>query len=625
MGSRGSAMWIGTYGSQLGALRRSLALCWRAAPRELVRLVLLSAGMGAGPAVTLLLGKIVIDGVAGLVGGGATAETGPVERLLASPTLVWAVVGFLVVHALLDSVETLQGFEVAAFRDRLEGHTTFLLYDKVARFEDIALFEDPDRLNVLELAEQSIPKLHQLAVTLSNLMIGVFVLLPAVGLSFSLAWWVPVVIFATLAPSVIVQLQFEQRAWSAEATLAGTTRRMRLRGRVLTAPEFAKEIRLFRLQPLLLAGWRELFQITFDHMQRVRRQGAVRVIAWSLLSGVGVGLPYVFVVVMAASGRFTLGDLALYAGIVFEVRRSLFVVLGNGSQLHEIALASSAVYRLLDLEPELVRWEPAAEPCGTDRPPGAADQLVVSGLTFAYPVSDRRVLHGVDLEVRSGEMVVIVGENGAGKTTLAKLLCRLYDPQQGAIIWNGRDIRTFDVSEWRDRLGVVTQDYARFPASLRENIGYGRAGSLDDDSIRAAADGAGLLPAVAALPQGFETPLSKQLDRGIEPSGGQWQRIAIARALLRHRQSDLLILDEPTAALDARAEHEILGILRTMARDKATIVISHRLALARTATRILVMADGRVVEDGTHDALMDRAGLYHELFTRQASSYLTPG
>ncbi|GAA2758976.1 ABC transporter ATP-binding protein [Actinopolymorpha rutila] len=612
-------MRLNEYADSLRALRRSLGLCWRAAPRELVQLTLLSAGMGAGPAFTLFLGKVVIDQTARIAE--SRSESGTLHHVLANPVLLWAVVGFLVAHVVLDTVETIQGFQVGAFRDKLEGSTTYLMYDKVAGFEDIALFEDPERLNILQLAEQSIPRIHQLATTVSNLMIGVFVLVPVVGLSFSLAWWVPIVIFATAMPSVLVQLGFERRAWNVEETLAGTTRSMRIRGQVLTSPEYAKEIRLFRLQPLLLAGWRTLFHDTFDHMQRVRRQGAVRVLAWSLVSGPGVGIPYAFVVLLAASGQFSLGDLALYAGIVFEVRRSLFILAGNGSSLHEIALASRAAFRLLDLEPTLVSRTPALPTSAVVSDAGKG--LVVGGVTFAYPGSERPVLQQVDLEVRPGEMLVVVGENGAGKTTLAKLLCRLYDPQEGTITWNGHGIRSVDLNEWRDRIGVVNQDYARFPATMRENIGYGQLSGLDDDErVRAAAGKAGLLPAVAKLPRDLDTTLSKQLDHGIEPSGGQWQRIAIARALMRDDATEILIFDEPTAALDALAEHDILGILRSMAKGKATIVISHRLALARDATQILVMEHGRVIERGTHPELMAKSGVYHDMFTRQASSYV---
>jgi ATP-binding cassette subfamily B protein len=604
----------------LRPLGRSLVLVARAAPRELLRLSLLNLAFGAGPAVILLLSKVVIDEVARLVQDGT--GTGPGE-VFGNPTLLWSVVAFVVINVLLDSAETLAGLEIASLRDRLAGRVKWLIYDKVANFEDIALFEDPERLNTLVLAEQSIPKLQRMALTLGNLLTGLFVLIPVLVLSATLVWWVPVVIFVTAIPSIWVQLRYEEIGWSVERAQAGSARRMSLLGRVFTGPEYAKELRLFRLQPHLLGGWRSLFWSTFAEMRRVRKRGALLIAGWSLIGGLGAGLPYVYVVSMAAQGRLSLGDLALYAGLVFEMRRSLYVLVGNAADLQEIALGSSAVFRLLDLQPQLTAG-PGVPAGGADGAgdPGRRCTLEVRGVSFSYPGDDRRVLTAVDLSARTGEMVVIVGENGAGKTTLAKLLCRLYDPQEGAIRWCGTDIRALDLAAWRDRIAMVNQDYARFPATVRENIGFGQVSALDDQAaIEAAADRAGLRPAIRRWPAGLDTPLSKQLEAGVEPSGGQWQRIGIARALVRHHTSDLLILDEPTASLDAKAEYEIFRILRAMARDKIAIVISHRLALARTAHRIVVMEHGRVVETGTHDELMAAGALYHALFTRQASSY----
>ena len=249
--------------------------------------------------------------------------------------------------------------------------------------------------------------------------------------------------------------------------------------------------------------------------------------------------------------------------------------------------------------------------------------IEIKDLSFCYPGSTKSTIADINLTINPGEMLVLVGENGAGKTTLGKLLGRLYDPTSGSIAWNGKDLRSYPLAYVRSRIAVVMQDYARFPSTVRENVGFGDLLSLSDDTaINEALNEAGIAAKVNSLEQGLETPLGKQLEDGIDLSGGQWQRIAIARALMRLDTAEVLIFDEPTAALDPKTEHEIYSIFRQIAAGKTTIVISHRLGLAKIADRIAVMENGKIVEIGTHDELIEFGEIYHSMFTRQASSYI---
>ena len=631
-------------GTLLTALSRSCLLLWRAAPGEIKRLTLLTAISSAGPVVALYLGKVVIDGTAAVVREDRNAAllSQTLSDLISDPAILASVIGFVVLNILLDSAETLEAFELGSLGDRLEGHARSVLYEKVSSFEDVALFEQPEKLNVLQMANQAIPKLQGLTITLSNLLTGFFTFVPVFVLSFSIAWWVPVLISATAVPSVLAQAHYENRAWNVEFSQASRYRQMALQGKVLTGPEYAKDLRLFGLQGLFLSRWRSLFWAAYEDVRRVRRRGTLVVVGFSLVSGLGAGLPYVYVVAQAFAGAFSLGDLALYAGLVFQVRRSLFVLVANATELQDAALSSAAIFRLLDMRPTLteVRTEasyrgnkssgtkrarksfPADERNASNRDADASG-IRIEDVCFSYPATEGKVLSGMSLSIHPHETVVVVGGNGAGKTTLAKLLCRLYDPGSGTITWGGKDLRDFSLSELRERIAVLNQDYARFPATAGDNIAFGLLDGVNDErGVRQAAESAGIAGAIEKLSAGFDTPISKQIEGGTELSGGQWQRIALARALLRVPRTELFIFDEPTAALDAKAEYEVLATLRRMTTGKMSLIISHRLALARHADRIVVMDDGRIVESGTHGELMEAGGLYHDMFSRQAKSYI---
>lgn len=342
------------------------------------------------------------------------------------------------------------------------------------------------------------------------------------------------------------------------------------------------------------------------------------VMLWALVGGLGVTVPYAYVVVAVLGGDLTLGDLALYTGIILQLRRSLYVLIAHTGDIYDVSLATAPIFQLLDLAPQLYP--------GTQRPvaaPVLGAGITLERLSFAYPGQDRPILQEIDITIQPGEMVALVGENGAGKTTLAKLLCRLYDPTVGRITWHGQDLKALDLEQLRSRIAVVMQDYARFPATLRENVGWGYLPKLEEDeALRTVLTEAGIDYLPASLSHGIDTPLGRQLEDGIDLSGGQWQRVAIARALMRLGQAELLVFDEPTAALDPKNEHEIYRIFRSIAQDRMAVVVSHRLALAKLCDRIIVLEQGRIIENGDHDTLMTQGGQYHTMFSRQASSYL---
>jgi ATP-binding cassette subfamily B protein len=343
------------------------------------------------------------------------------------------------------------------------------------------------------------------------------------------------------------------------------------------------------------------------------RSQALAAFGGELLATLGYYGAYITVVAGVFAGRLTLGDLTLYAGM-FSRAQSLFDELMRAlAEMHELHLFSDNLARYLALVPSIVTPDPLPLP-------SLAQGIAVKGVSFRYPDTDAWVLRDLSFAIQPGECVAIVGSNGAGKTTLVKCLLRLYDPQAGAIEAGGMDLRRMDPARWRGQIGVVFQDYARYQLSVRENIGVGHLDQIHNpEAIRDAATRAGIAPVLERLPDGYETLLGRQFEGGMELSLGQWQRLALARALLR--EAPFLILDEPTAAMDAQAEYELYRHFRTLAQGRMTLLISHRFSTVRMADRILVLENGQILEEGTHESLLSHNGRYAELFTLQAESY----
>lgn len=601
-------------------LQRSVLLVVRSAPREIVNLMLLNLVLGAGPSVSLYFGKVVIDEVSRLLAANLTAN--PLTILLGNQLLLTAIVMTIVLNIAVDSLQPIQTNVLTALRDRVKGAAQGQMIEKVATFDDIALFENPERLNLITLTEEkSLFKLQEITFKVMEIIVGTLRFVPSVLLSATIAWWIPLLLLAGFVPSIYFDMKHHQQSWRVEETQATASRQMKIYAKVLTEDIYAKELRLFSLQSILLQRWRDLFEQIFQSMQRVRRAGAIQTTIWSLVSGIAAAFPYIYIILGVLERRYTFGDLALFTGLILELRGSVSFLVFAFTGLYDSSLGARPFFQLLDLQPQISSG--AAMVSSIQRSlPVQTSGIRVTNLSFTYPGSEKPTLKNINLTIAPGEMIALVGENGAGKTTLAKLLCRLYDPTEGAIFWNDRDYRDLALNELRSKIAVVMQDYARFPATLRENVGWGDIPKLESDrAIQTVLEEAGVAHLSHKLTHGLDTPLGKQLENGVDLSGGQWQRVSIARSLLRS-QAELLVFDEPTAALDPKNEHEIYQIFRTIAQNRMSVVVSHRLALAKLADRIIVLEHGKILETGTHAELMRKGDRYWEMFTRQASSYV---
>jgi ATP-binding cassette, subfamily B, bacterial len=385
---------------------------------------------------------------------------------------------------------------------------------------------------------------------------------------------------------------------------------------LILQPKAAKEIRVFGLVDWITDRFTSYWtgamkQVWSDRTRGLRVSAVAMVCSWVPMTIVFVSLG-----LAASSGRLTLQELSIYAMAVFNA----YAIYEIGPPELQVQYGQSS----LPAERELAEMVSAGRLRGGTVDASGRPQRSIrfEGVAFAYPNSSRTVFDGLDLEIHAGQSLAIVGANGAGKTTLIKLLCRFYDPVAGRITVDDVDLREFDPVSWQHRIAAIFQDFAKYEFSARDNVAFGALSRSDEENLLdEAARRAGIEEIVAGLPSGWDTTLSRRYEGGAELSGGQWQRIAIARAIVGSAEKGVLILDEPTANLDVRGEAEIYGKFLELTRGLTTVLISHRFSTVRRADRIVVLEDGRVVEDGSHEELLSQGGRYAHMFRLQAARF----
>jgi ATP-binding cassette subfamily B protein len=586
-------------------LRYSLGLLWTSAARLTALQLGLLVLQGAVPLLALYLLKSIVDAVTAAAAGGSR-DSGQIILL------VGLAGGVAALGAALRGLSNLSNEALAI---RLSERVQDVLHAKSIEL-DLRYYENASYHDMLHRAQLEAPsRPARIVGDLGRIGLGGLSLLGMIGLLLSFHWLLVVGVLGAALPGILVKARFSDQLYRSSRDKTTAERLSRYLNALLTSVDFAKEIRLFDLGGLFRDRYREVRRrITSDRMRLARgRFGydlAAQIVAIAAVFG------SVFVIARGAlQGSVTVGELVMYIGAFQRTQDFFRDLLAGLAGLYEHNLFLADFQRFSELRPTVV--DPP-QPRPFPRPIQRGIRFDRVG--FRYPGMETEVLKDLSLEIHPGEHVALVGENGSGKTTLVKLLCRLYDPSEGVVQIDGIDLKDFRVADLRAQLAVLFQDYARYQLSARDNIWLGNTAlPADSPRIQEAAERTGADAVIRSLPLGYETLLGRQFEQGAELSLGQWQKVALARAFLR--ETPIVVLDEPTAALDPKAEAEVFDRFHELAKGRTAILISHRLSTVRSADRILVMAGGRIVESGHHRELVERAGLYAQLFETQARPY----
>ncbi|OZM72803.1 multidrug ABC transporter permease [Amycolatopsis antarctica] len=612
-------------GGTVRALPRVVRLTWQASPPLTIVLGVVTVIAGLLPTATAYSAKLLLDAVVEAIG--IRTQGRPDQTALSLP-----IIG---VHAELTSTAKIVGltllqfgiFTLTAISSALTNIAQALLQERMvltirhqvmrhASTLHLAFFEGSHSYDLLRQAEREAPTRPM---SMINSGLGLIKTSITFGSMIALLVWVSplLALVALLAPvpAFISQSKYGARAFRLSFLVSPIRRRMDYLSSLVTTDVNAKETKLYGLGPYLVDRFRKLGEVHYDRQRKLTRNRNLVGTAWSLLSTMAGSAIALYIALEAVAGRLTLGDLALYTAAATAVQTSVQGLFTGFSGMYENNLYLDTLYQFLATPPGITA--PAAP---RPVPDPLRGHIEFDEVSFAYPGSADPALDGVSFEIRPGETVAVVGRNGAGKSTLIKLLCRLYDPTAGRILLDGVDLREFDPDELRLRISAMFQDYVTYQATAAENIGLGELARLEDrPRVEAAAARSGAAERIERLPRGYDAPLGRWFDQGVSLSGGEWQKVAMARAFMR--DAPILVLDEPTSALDAQAEHDLFARLRELAEGRTTLYISHRFSTVRRAERILLLDKGKLAEAGTHAELMDAGGQYAHLFTLQAEAY----
>ncbi len=590
-----------------GHTRRTLDLVWSSSPALLVALSLLSASGAFLPLLVAYAGKRIVDAVV------------LHNRTL---TLDWVALELLFV-ALSAANQRGQGLVRSLLGARLGTDVNVQILEKALRL-DLQFFEDAEFYDKLTRARREASSRPVALLSESFSLIQNIITL--VGYAVMLAHFSGFIVLALLIstlPATISEMRYSKIAFRIRNWRSPESRRLLYLEYVLANDEHVKEVKLFGIGPHLLDRYRTLAEAFFEEDKRLALRRALLTHVFSLIGTLAFYGTYAVLALAAVAARITLGNLTLYVVSLRQGQQSFQSVLSGIGNLYEHNLYMSNLFSYIELAEasELAERERAQSRALSASSSSGVTGIRFEDVGFRYPKKDAWALRHLNLDIAAGDSIALVGENGAGKTTFVKLLAGLYEPSEGRILLDGRDLKDYAPETLRKRFGVLFQDFNKYQLKLGENIGLGSVDHLTDEArVTRAAERGGASELLTTLPGGLDAALGHWFEKGSELSGGQWQKVALARAFMRE-EADILVLDEPTAALDAQAEHAVFERFRELAIGRTTIVISHRFPTVRMAKTILVLEHGQIIERGSHDDLLELGGKYAHMFRLQAQGY----
>jgi ATP-binding cassette, subfamily B, bacterial len=596
------------------SLPRVLKLVWDTSKLLTLLMLIISIMQGFTPAVSLWITNLVINGVVKGIRVPATSPIGDRVGPIVLPICLQVGIGLF--SSLLS---TLSNITQQLLQERVSNRIQFMILEKSDTL-DLSYFENPEFYDKMRrAADQSTYQPVTMVSQTFGLLQTTITMFSMIFLLTRLAWWLAIVSLIVPIPAFFSSIRYGWRGYQRMRRQSPERRLMQYFNMLMTTDTYNKEIKLFNLGRFFIERFKQIANKLYEEDKSIIVRRYLMNFIWTGLTVAANSTIYLYVAFRTIVYNLPLGNLILYTQSAVQAGQSFQSLLNGVSGTYENNLYIGTLFEFLEYEPKIVS---PSEPKPVEPDVKGLD-VEFRDVSFTYPGKDpvtQAALKHVSFTIKAGEAIALVGRNGAGKTTLVKLLTRLYDPDEGEILIGGRNIKEYDLKDLREQIGVIFQDYVNYYMSARENIGVGRINEIENDElVISAARKSGANAVIERLANGYDTMLGRWFKDGTQLSGGEWQKVALARAFIRDAR--ILVLDEPTSSLDAQAEYEVFEHFRTLTEGKSAIFISHRFSTVRLADRIFVIEHGGILESGSHEELMALDGRYAELFNLQAEAY----